>query len=126
MMAKQTKSFIPRPDFFPQIYVYEDKRELGKLKIGYTTRKNPLDRIKEQYGATIASKEAPYKLLWKTDAIKEDGSYFTDKAVHRYLKNNIQKFNIGGAKQLISDHVLCSRLFRFVVLCSLFIIICGL
>ena len=73
-MAKQTKKFELRPDFFPQIYVYEDKREPGKLKVGYTTRKNPLDRIKEQYGATIASKALPYKLRWKTDAIKEDGS----------------------------------------------------
>lgn len=87
-MAKHTKSFIIRPDFFPQIYVYADKREPGKLKVGYTTRKNPLDRIKEQYGATIPSKEVPYQLLWKTDAVKQDGSYFTDKAVHRYLKQH--------------------------------------
>ena len=85
-MGKQKTNFIPRPDHYPQIYVYEDNRELGKLKVGYTTKENPLDRIKEQYGATVSSKEAPYKLLWKTEAIKEDGTHFTDKAIHRVLK----------------------------------------
>ena len=85
-MVKQKTNFTPRPDYYPQIYVYEDNRELGKVKIGYTTKKNPLERIKEQYGATVSSKEVPYKFLWKTEAIKEDGSHFTDKAVHRVLK----------------------------------------
>ena len=85
-MAKQKTNFTPRPDYYPQIYVYEDNRELGKVKVGYTTKKNPLERIKEQYGATVSSKEVPYKFLWKTEAIKEDGSHFTDKAVHRVLK----------------------------------------
>lgn len=34
---------------FPQIYVYEDKKDPGWFKVGYTTRKNAEDRIREQF-----------------------------------------------------------------------------
>lgn len=90
-MAKQKTKFIPRPNYYPQIYVYEDKNKPNKVKVGYTTR-TPAIRIKEQYGATLDSPENPYKILWSTEAIKEDGSYFKDTEVHRLLKKQRIEF----------------------------------
>ena len=85
-MNKVEKLFILREEKHPQIYAYEDVRESGLLKVGYTTRKNVEDRVKEQYGATLPSKKKPYKILWKADAIKENGTFFTDKEVHQALR----------------------------------------
>ena len=85
-MAKIEKPFILRKEKYPQIYVYSDIREPNVLKVGYTTRKNVEDRVKEQYGATLSSKKKPYQILWSEPAIKENGTFFTDKEVHTALK----------------------------------------
>ena len=62
-MGKIEKPFIPRKEKHPQIYVYSDERHPGVLKVGYTTRKNVEERVKEQYDATLTSKQKPYKIL---------------------------------------------------------------
>ena len=85
-MAKVDKPFILREEKHPQIYVYEDIREAGVLKVGFTTRKNVEDRVKEQYGATLSSKKKPYKILWEAPAVKTNGAFFTDKEVHQALR----------------------------------------
>jgi len=76
--------FPPRPKLEPTIYVYKilnaTDRE-GLLKIGFTTR-DVRERVKEQLG-TAGLK---YEILLEESAMRNDGSNFTDKDVHRYLK----------------------------------------
>lgn len=79
--------FKLRPEKYPQIYVYSVKEIYpGLLKIGYTTRKNVNDRIKEQFNIEFPNGKKPYVLEYFEDAIKEDGDVFDDRAVHKILK----------------------------------------
>jgi len=71
---------------YPQIYIYEDKANLGWLKVGYTTKKNAEDRVKEQFNTRLQLDAHPYILHHVEDAIKETGEPFTDKQVHKVLK----------------------------------------
>lgn len=80
-----TKDFFPqKPDVKPTIYAYEligvDSHK-GLLKIGYTTR-NAEDRIKEQLGTA----QIKHRTVLVEDAMRNDGTEFTDHDVHRYLK----------------------------------------
>lgn len=70
---------------WPQIYVYEDKKDLGWLKVGYTTRKNAEDRIREQFNTRLQRDSSPYIYHHVEDAIDRDGKAFTDKEVHKVL-----------------------------------------
>lgn len=70
---------------YPQIYVYEDKKDLGWLKVGYTTRKIAEDRIREQFNTRLQRDSQPYIFHHVQDAIDIDGKAFTDKDVHRVL-----------------------------------------
>lgn len=80
------KEFFPqKPQLNPTIYAYElygviEKK--GQLKIGYTDR-DANTRIKEQIGATRLN----YKIILEVDAVKNDGSTFTDHDIHRIMKN---------------------------------------
>ena len=78
------KFFPPRPKLEPTIYVYKilnaADRE-GLLKIGFTTR-DVRERVKEQLG-TAGLK---YEILLEESAMRSDGSNFTDKDIHRYLR----------------------------------------
>lgn len=81
--------FPSRGDFFPQIYAYEDSNpnHKGLLKIGYTTRKNAEDRIKEQF-PVLVPEEKPYKIVFIESAMRDDGTVFTDKKdIHPFLRN---------------------------------------
>lgn len=76
--------FPPRPSANPTIYAYELEgvaTHKGRLKIGYTDR-NAQTRIREQLG-TAAIK---YKIVFEESAMRQDGSSFTDKEVHRLLR----------------------------------------
>ncbi len=87
--------FPPRPKVEPKIYAYEDTnpRYANLLKIGYTT-KSVQRRVAEQY-STIRPGEMPYRILLEESAIRNDGTTFTDREVHKMLLNNgIQ--NAGG------------------------------
>jgi Meiotically up-regulated gene 113/Type III restriction enzyme, res subunit len=79
------KDFFPiRPEANPTIYAYElvgvDTHK-GLLKIGYTSR-NTKDRIEEQ----LKTSRVKYTIVFEESAMKNDGSSFTDKDVHRYLR----------------------------------------
>ena len=78
--------FPPRPELNPTIYAYKDTNPQykGLLKIGYTTR-NAKTRVAEQY-PIIKPGELPYKILLEESAVRNDGSTFSDRDVHRYLR----------------------------------------
>ena len=80
------KYFSKRPELKPTIYAYEipdvESRK-GLLKIGYTTR-DARSRIKEQLGTAGLN----YKILLEEEAIRNDGTTFTDKEVHNWLRRN--------------------------------------
>lgn len=85
-MSKDKKFFPPRPDAKPTIYAYEDSNPQykGLLKIGYTTGVVK-KRVAEQYPTKRPGK-LPYQIVLEESAMRNDGSAFTDKAVHRYLR----------------------------------------
>ncbi|MGB1360804.1 MAG: DEAD/DEAH box helicase family protein [Alphaproteobacteria bacterium] len=74
----------------PRIYVYElpnSDDHKGFLKIGYTTRTTE-ERIHEQL-SVLGNVE--YKILLDEPAVKNDGTTFTDKDIHRYLDKQGKK-----------------------------------
>jgi hypothetical protein len=79
-------TFPDRPSINPRIYAYEDTNAqyVGLLKIGYTTR-SVNERVAEQY-PTRRPGPLPYRIVLDESAMKSDGSIFTDREVHRYLK----------------------------------------
>jgi len=83
---KDKNFFPPRPDAKPLIYAYEDTHPQykGLLKIGYTTGEAK-KRVAEQYPTKRPGK-LPYQIVLEESAMRNDGSAFTDRAVHRYLK----------------------------------------
>jgi len=80
-----SKNFFPqRGKVTPKIYVYEiveATNRKGLLKIGYTTR-DVKQRVKEQ----LKTSGLKYNILLEEDAIKEDGTFFTDHEIHSYLR----------------------------------------
>lgn len=76
--------FPPRLELNPTIYAYEllgvpDHK--GLLKIGFTTRTSQ-DRIAEQ----LRTSGVEYKIVFEEPAMRSDGSDFTDREIHRYLR----------------------------------------
>lgn len=83
--------FSQRPAITPSIYVYEligVASHKGYIKIGYTER-DVATRIKEQ----LHTSAVPFKILYQESAMREDGSVFTDKDIHRIIESR-------GFKQL--------------------------
>lgn len=76
--------FAPRPDVTPTIYAYEligvDTHK-DYIKIGYTER-DAETRVREQ----LRTSALPYKILLQESAMREDGTVFSDKDVHRILE----------------------------------------
>ncbi len=82
-----SNTFFPEvKNLSPKIYAFSDSHEQYKnlLKIGYTTQ-DVSDRVKQQY-PTLSPGEPTYKIMLDEQAIRNDGSTFTDKDVHRFLK----------------------------------------
>ena len=82
-----SKGFFPETATLePKIYAYADSHSQYKnlLKIGYTTQ-NVIDRIKQQY-PILTPGEPTYTIMLDEPAVRNDGSTFNDKDVHRYLK----------------------------------------
>ena len=79
--------FPPRPDSKPTIYAYEDTNPQyqGLLKIGYTTV-DVQKRVEEQYPTKRPGK-LPYKIVFEESAMRNDGTVFTDREVHQYLRS---------------------------------------
>lgn len=83
--------FSERGDFNPQIYAYEvsNPNYKGLLKIGYTT-KDVEDRVKAQF-PVLQPDEKPYKIVFAMSSMREDGTSFTDKDIHKFLRDNNYK-----------------------------------
>ena len=82
------KEFFPqRPDSKPTIYAYEDTNPQykGLLKIGYTIV-NVQARVAQQY-PTARPGKLPYRIVLEESAMRNDGTIFTDREVHSYLKS---------------------------------------
>jgi hypothetical protein len=79
--------FPPKFDGSPKIYAYSDTHPqyAGLLKIGYTN-KLVLDRVKQQYPIVKPGKET-FCIHLDEPAVRNDGSTFTDREVHKYLKS---------------------------------------
>jgi len=80
--------FPPRPEPRPTIYAYEDTNPqyAGLLKVGYTTVE-ARSRVAQQY-PTLRPGKLPYRILLEEPAMRNDGSVFTDRDVHRMLRIN--------------------------------------
>ncbi len=82
-----SKAFFPaRPESRPTIYAYEDTNPqyVDLLKVGYTTV-DAQSRIAQQY-PTLRPGKAPYRIVLEESAMRNDGTVFTDRDVHRYLR----------------------------------------
>jgi hypothetical protein len=82
-----TIEFFPaRPEPRPTIYAYQDSNPQydGQLKVGYTTR-TARERLDDIYNIKTPGPK-PYRIVLEESAMRHDGTAFTDKDVHRYLK----------------------------------------
>jgi len=81
-----TPFFPQRPAANPTIYAYQDTNPQykGLLKIGFTNL-NVQDRVAQQYPTKRPGK-SPYKIVFEESAMRNDGSDFSDRDVHRYLR----------------------------------------
>lgn len=68
----------------PRIYAYTDTRFEGMLKVGYTERKAE-DRVREQMESVKLPSQS-WKIELDEIALREDGSFYDDHAIHRQLK----------------------------------------
>jgi len=80
--------FPPRPTSRPKIYAYEDTNPqyAGLLKVGYTTVGVQI-RVAQQYPTKKPGK-LPYRIVLEESAMRNDGTVFTDRDVHRMLRIN--------------------------------------
>ena len=80
--------FPPRPASRPTIYAYEDTNPqyAGLLKVGYTNV-GAKERVAQQY-PTLRPGKLPYRIVLEESAMRNDGSVFTDRDVHKMLRIN--------------------------------------
>jgi len=78
--------FPKKPDSKPTIYAYEDTHPQykGLLKVGYTSV-SVQARVAQQY-PTLRPGKLPYNIVLEESAMRSDGTAFTDRDVHRYLR----------------------------------------
>jgi T5orf172 domain. len=67
---------------YPKIYAYRIDERPGQIKVGFTSREDYKERIREQEGQMHIHAH----LLAYWDAIRSTGETFTDHAVHRLLE----------------------------------------
>lgn len=82
-MTKINKTALKKQ--FPQIYVFEDNREPGWLKVGFTTKENAEDRVREQFNTRLQIDKNPYILHHVEKAFDNKGNQFMDHDVHKVL-----------------------------------------
>ena len=91
-MSNVDYAFFPqRSDSSPKIYAYEHigvESQKGYIKIGYTVRD-----VQERIYEIEHTGGVPYRILGYWNAMKNDGSVFTDHDIHALLKKK-------GYKQL--------------------------
>ena len=84
MMSKPIEEILSaKPEARPRVYAYsiDDKAHNGLLKIGQTTR-NVQQRIAEQLRTAAIQN---YRIEFDGDAVREDGSVFSDHEVRAAL-----------------------------------------
>lgn len=85
----QDKEFFPhRPKLKPMIYAYEEpynSQVKGLLKVGYTAAHDVRTRIAQQF-PIVHPGETPYIIKVEESAVRQDGTSFWDKDVHRLLR----------------------------------------
>lgn len=93
--------FPPRPPANPTIYAYQDTNPQyrGMLKVGFTTI-DAKKRVAQQY-PIIKPGALPYKIVLEESAMRNDGTSFTDREVHRQLKKR-------GLKNAAGEWFQCS------------------
>lgn len=81
------KLFPTRPSAKPTVYAYEDTHPQykGLLKVGFTSKESAEARVAEQY-PTKRPGPAPYRIVFEQSAMRCDGTSFSDRDLHRYLK----------------------------------------
>ena len=75
-----------RPAVVPTIYGYvlpDLADHNGYIKVGFTDREDTENRIKEQLHTAGISN---FKIVFKSSAMRPDGTCFTDKDVHKILR----------------------------------------
>lgn len=81
-----SSSFFPKKsEVTPKVYAYQlpnDSARNGQLKIGQTNR-SVLARVTEQVGATRSA----FNIVLEENAMRNDGSSFSDHDIHSYLRN---------------------------------------
>ena len=92
----QMDFFPQRPEVHPMIYAYRDLNPDydGLLKVGYT-EKDVDRRVAQQYPTKRPDGKLPYEILYRSSAMREDGSCFTDHDVHRMLRRR-KITSVGG------------------------------
>lgn len=85
-MSEAVGFFPERPPVRPAVYAYEDTHPQykGLLKVGYTTL-DVRTRVAQQY-PTKTPGPPTYRILLDEPAMRDDGSVFTDRDVHRILR----------------------------------------
>lgn len=66
----------------PKIYAYSDIRYPDCLKVGYTA-KSVKERVEAQF--PVKQPGQSYRIELDEDAVRDDGSFFTDHDVHKVL-----------------------------------------
>jgi len=86
-MVSNKNFFLEKKILSPKIYGYSDSSPQleGLIKIGYTGTGDVKKRVKQQYPTLRPGKE-PYKILIEETAVRNDGSTFTDRDVHKFLR----------------------------------------
>lgn len=87
-MQNKESRFLLHEQAHPQIYVFSDKHEPEWLKVGYTERKNPEVRIREQFSTRLQFDPNAFVFHHSESAIRHDGTVFGDTAVRDVLKAN--------------------------------------
>jgi hypothetical protein len=92
--------FPPRPESNPMIYAYEDTNPQcnGLLKVGYTAV-SVKSRVAQQYSTVRPG--TPYRIVLEESAMRNDGTVFMDREVHRYL-------NMVGIKRIDGEWFRCT------------------
>ena len=101
MKKKLSDIFSKKPKINPKIYAFKDThpKYKGLLKVGYTTV-DVLSRVKQQYG-TIRPGSQPWKIELEESAMLPSGSNFTDKDVHKILKQMNILIQLGSGLNVI-------------------------
>ena len=84
MMTNNIDFFPQRTDSQPKIYAYEHigvESQKGYIKVGYTVRDVEARVYEIEHTSGV-----PYKILESWNAMKNDGSCFTDHDVHNVLR----------------------------------------